>query len=157
VTFISRPGHPTYLDDDLIAKILEAIPQVMIMKHVASILCIPYQTFHTWMTRGGSDIREGLHDSIFAKLHAAYYRKRSEVMREKLEVLSLCPKNYGAITWILEKCFKDDFEVMSESHKQLLDWVENYVKPLLAKGGFEHGVQETKEGRQETEEAEVQS
>lgn len=145
------PGPQTRLDDKMIENILEAIPKVIVMKHVAQLNNMNESTLRTWLKRGEREIAEGREDTIYVKLIRAYNKRRSEVLQEKLNILAGCPRNYGAITWILEKCFKDDFEVMSESHKQLLDWVENVIKPLLGKGAPLNG-EETEERREETEE-----
>lgn len=133
----NRPGPPTRLDDKMIADIIEAIPKVIIMKHVAQLNKLDESSLRGWLKRGNQEIREGITDTIHVKLVHAYNQKRSEVLQEKLAALATCPKNYGAITWLLEKCFREDFETKSEAHKQLEDLVLNYLKPIMEKGGFE--------------------
>lgn len=133
----NKPGPQTALDDAMIVKIIDAIPKVIIRKHVAQLNNLNESTLRTWLKRGNNEIREGIEDTIYVKLVQAYNKRRSEVLEEKLTSLATCPKNYGAITWILEKCFKDDFEVKSEAHKQLEDFVINYLKPIMEKGGFD--------------------
>lgn len=128
----------TYLDELLIRDIVAAVPRVLIMKHVASLCEVPYKTLNHWIRRGKKDIEEGKEGSIYAKLVTAYNKKRSEVLEEKLFELKQCPKNYGALTWTLEKCFREDFEGKSELHKQLEDIVFNYLKPIVDKSGFEN-------------------
>jgi hypothetical protein len=144
---LNGPGPVTRLDDNLIKVITDAIPRVIIQQHVAYLTDIPPQTLHHWLKRGNTEIKEGISpdDSIYVKLSQAYYHKRSEVLEEKLARLDECPKNYGAITWLLEKCFKDDFESKSDHVKQLEDYVLNFIKPMMAKGGFESGRKETEE------------
>ena len=138
-------GPHTYLDDVLIEKIIAAVPQVFIMRHVANLIKLNDKTLYCWMKRGDKDIQAGEETSVYAKLYKSYQQALSEALREKLEILARCPKNYGAITWILEKCFKDDFETKSEAHKQLEDYVENVIKPMLGKGELANGGKETKE------------
>jgi hypothetical protein len=127
----------TYLDEQLIKEIVDAVPKVLLMKHVAQLCDLPYTTLFTWIKRGRKDLEEGENGSIYAKLVLAYSKKQSEALAERLALLDGCPKNYGAITWKLEKCFKKDFGNKSEAHKQLEDFVFNYLKPIVDKGGME--------------------
>jgi hypothetical protein len=133
----NRSGPPSRLDEKMIADLVEAIPKVIIMRHVAHLNKLHHDTLRTWLKRGNQEIRDGLTDTIYVRLAHACNQKRSEVLQQKLEELATCPKNYGAITWLLEKCYRDDFETKSEAHKQLEDLVLNYLKPIMEKGGFE--------------------
>lgn len=149
---LNGTGPVTALDDKLIQKICATVPRVPILKHVANLLCIPYTTLHHWLTRGNREMTEGINDSIYVSFALQYNRAWSEFLALKLEELGECPKSYGAITWILEKCFREDFEVKSEYVKQLEDYVLNFVKPMMVKGGFEDAGKETTETNQQNQE-----
>lgn len=136
-----RPGHPTYLDDALIETIILNIPRVFIMKHVAQLSDIPYKTLFHWMTRGKKEIEADSEETIYTKLYRAYQKKRSEALADKLEELTKCPRNYGAIVWILEHCYKKEFMTLPEDVQKIIDWVNNHIKPMLEKGGSINGDQ----------------
>src|SRR6188768_1859787 len=129
------PGRPPELTQEIIDRIIDAIPEVLTQNQIAYRAMILPQRLSDYLIMGNRDRLEGNQNTICAQLADKYYYTRSTILKEKLENLSQCPKNYGAITWILEHCFKDDFEIMSDAHKQLLDWVDNVIKPLLRKQG----------------------
>lgn len=124
----------TYLDEGLIREIVDAVPKVLLMKHVAQLCQLPYTTLYTWIKKGKKEIEEGGGGSIYAKLALAYFRKQSESLAEMLGSLDCCPRNYGAITWKIEKCFRKDFGDKTESHKELEDFVFKHLRPLLDSG-----------------------
>lgn len=130
-------NNVTYLDEELIEKIVASVPEVFFMKHVANLNKIPYQTLHHWMTHGNKDIKAGIEDSIYAKLVKSYYHKRSEALKEKIAQL-LAAKNASAITWLLERCYREEFGVKSEFQKRMEDFILNYLPPLIDQGGLEH-------------------
>ena len=145
------PWHHTILNQQLIDRLLDAIPRVVVDRQVALYCGINPSRLYDWIRFGQRDMDAGINNSIYADFFQQYFEKKSQVLEAKLNKLSTCPKNYGAITYILDRCFKDDFEVMSEDHKKLLDYVENIIKPLLSKGALLDG-KETQERREETEE-----
>lgn len=145
------PGHHTTLNNETIERIINAIPEVIVQQQVAYRSKTHPATLSQWLKLGNRDLKEGKNSTLYAQLAEKYYLKRSDVLKQKLDQLAVCPKNYGAITWILEKCFKDDFEVMSEAHKQLLEWVEVFVKPLLRQGGYLHETENAEEAIEDTQ------
>jgi hypothetical protein len=146
------PWHHTILDQNLIDRILDAIPKVFIQNQIAHLCGIYPQRLSDWIKFGKRDMESGVKNSIYADFYQQYHEARAEALHQKLKHLSMCPKNYGAITFILERCFKDEFEVMSESHKQLLDLVENVIKPLLRQGGHLNEAKITQEAGKDAEE-----
>lgn len=139
------PWHHTILDQKLIDRLLDAIPKVMVDRQVAHYCGIYPQRLSDWIKFGQRDMKAGKHNSLYADFYQQYFEKKAEVLAEKLSVLGSCPERYGAITWILEHCFKDDFETKSEAHKQLEDLVLNVIKPIMEKGGLDLVRQETEE------------
>ncbi len=138
-------GHHTILTQSMIDNIIKAVPQVLIQNQVAGLVGIPRQYLSLWLKYGERDIQRGTENSLFAQLYDRFYKSRAEVLRDKLLFLSTCPKNYGAITWIIEKCFREDFGAESEEMKQLKDLVFNQILPLIGKGVIPDGGRETKE------------
>ena len=137
VTFHYPEGRRTKLDNELIEQILTAIPQVLIQSQVAAMCYIPRQTLNEWLNRGQ---RESLNnqETIFAQLADRYHAVKAAVLREHLMWLRLCPKNYQALTWILEKCFREDFGAESEELRELRE-IFKQLLPLLGKGGLLNG------------------
>ncbi len=95
------PWHHTILDQNTIDRILDAIPKVMIQSKIAAMCGIYPQRLSDWIKFGKRDMEAGLKNSIYADFLQQYEERRAEVLHEKLLFLSTCPKNYGAITWIL--------------------------------------------------------
>lgn len=133
-------SNPAYLDDLIIQQVVEAVPRAFIMKHVAQLCDIPYKTFFHWMRRGKRELQND-EDSIYTQLVTAYNKALSEAMVELLNELKTCPKNYGAVIWILEHCYKKEFMTLPEDVQKVLDWVNNHIKPALEKGGSINGEQ----------------
>lgn len=151
----SRRGPVTKLDEALIEQIIVHVPRVFYLKHVARLSKIAYSTMHEWMQRGEKELEsesEEDEESIYVKFYNAYQIALSEALAEKLAVLSTCPKNYGAIVWILEHCYKQEFMSLPEDVQKILDWVNDHIKPMLAKGATVNG-EEIKSLDQESDQA----
>lgn len=148
------PGRPLELNEAIIQRILEAVPKVIIPSQVAALSRVPKQTLSRWLINGKRDSNNGI-SSLFAQLWDSFTEEQAKVAAETITKLRKCPKNYGALTFILEKCFKDDFESKSDVQKQLEDYVYNVIKPLLSKGELRDGLQETKERASQTEAEEI--
>lgn len=146
---VNRTGRPSDLTHEIIYRILSAIPEVLIKQQVAYRARILPQRLSEWLKWGAEDLDAGT-DSIYAQLAEKYNLARSDALMGYLLKLGVCPKNYGALTWILEKCFKDEFEAKSEFQKQLEDYVFNKLPPLLDKGGQGDGGKELDQGRDQT-------
>ena len=122
--------------------ILEKLNIIFYLKHVARLSKIAYSTMHEWMQRGEKELEsesEEDEESIYVKFYNAYQIALSEALAEKLAILSTCPKNYGAIVWILEHCYKQEFMSLPEDVQKILDWVNDHIKPMLAKGATVNG------------------
>lgn len=133
-------SNPAYLDENIIKQVIEAVPRVFIMKHVSQLCDIPYKTFYHWMKRGKREL-DANEDTIYTKLNLAYNRALSDALVALLSELRECPKNYGAIVWILEHCYKKEFMTLPDDVQKILDWVNKDVLPVLEKGGSINGEQ----------------
>lgn len=103
-----KSGRPSQLTDEVKSVILQAIPEVIVQNQVAARARIPKQTLSTWLVRGKSDREKGI-DSIFAQFSDDYYFTLTEVVKDAIAKLKSMPKSFGSLTWILEKCFREDF------------------------------------------------
>jgi hypothetical protein len=138
------PGNPITLTKEIMERVLENVSKVIIQNQVAHLSKVPKSTLSDWLIRGTKDSEMG-RDTIFAQLSDRFREEQAKVAAQTVTQLRGCPKNYGALTFLLEKCFKDDFEAKSESHKQLEDYVLNFIKPRMGKGDLADGISEAKE------------
>jgi hypothetical protein len=139
------PWHHTILDQDVIDRILDAIPKVLVPRQIAHYCGLDPNRLYDWIKFGKRDMEMGKHNSIYADFLQQYNEKMAETLHKKLKRLDVCPRNYGAITWVLERAFKDDFETKSEAQKQLEDYVFNVIEPMLRQGGVPHVITATQE------------
>lgn len=132
------PGRPPDITEEIIERIIENVPKVVIQNQVAHLSKVPKSTMDDWLKRGIRDSENGI-NSLFAQFSERFKEAQAKVASECITFLRHCPKNYGALTFILERCFKDDFETKSDAQKQLEDYVDNVIKPLINKGEIIHG------------------
>lgn len=125
-------GFHTSLTNQVKERVIEATSQVIVLPQIAALSGVPLTTLRGWLHRGAKDKIGGI-ESIFAQLSSEFYKARGEVVRDLLNQLRSCPKNYGALTWILEKCFKEDFGAESEEMKELRELFKS-ILPLIGKG-----------------------
>lgn len=126
-------GRPLELDEYRKQKILAAIPEVIVQAQVAKRARIPKQTLNTWLVRGQKEKLLGL-DTEYTRFSDEYDYAQSQVVCETLADLRKKPKSYGALVWILERCFKSDFGDDSDQIQYLMDIVYNQILPILGKG-----------------------
>lgn len=145
---ISSPiGRPSELTDEVKARLLQAVPLVIVPNQVAAYAKVPKSSLKNWLKRGESDLNEHI-DSTYAQFWAEFKAIQAQVVREHIALLRTCPKNYGALTWILEKCFREDFGADSEEMRELRDLFK-LILPLLGKGEATNGSKEAQELHQE--------
>lgn len=146
-SYVSR----TMLDQELIDSIIFAVPQVIVQNQVAAFCGIHRMNLSSWLKRGDEEHLNGI-ESVFSQLAVRYHETRSHVVKNLVFELKQCPKNYQALVWLLEKCFREDFGSESEEIRELRQMFIQ-ILPLLGKGDLNHGNQ-TKEldskGNQET-------
>lgn len=150
----NNPGRPPGLTEEMIPAIISATYKVIIPNQVAGLCNIPRSTFKEWLQKGKEHINLG-QDSIYAQLSAKFTKAQSEVCSEIISNLKFCPKNYGALTWILEKCFKEDFMSLPEDVQKMLDFFINELPKLKGKGEFPHVGKETQSRSEKTETEEI--
>ncbi len=147
-----QPAHrPHTLTEELLEKIIEATPQVLVVNQIAGLCMIPRSTLKDWMATGIEDAKSGK-DTIFAQLSARFHEAKAKEVRILIAYLRTCPKNYQSVTWILEKCFREDFGADSEELKELRELFKQ-ILPLIGKGDAINGKETEKpaiEAREET-------
>lgn len=151
MTISNPPGRPCELTEEVQVRIFTALPQVLIQRQVAFAAMIHPSTLNTWLTSGDKDQIEGV-DSIYAQFSYKYHSLRAACLAEKLRFLSACPKNYGALTWTLEKCFREDCGPEAAEIRELREMFLK-ILPLLSKGVASNESEETNDKTQPQREA----
>ncbi len=72
-------------------------------------------------------MEEGNH-TIYAQLTDDYYHALSDIVAESITDIRQCPKNYQALTWLLERCFRKDFGNDSELIGEILSNFEKIAE-----------------------------
>ena len=137
------PGRPPELTTELKDKLIDAAARVLVPNQIAAKCKVHKSTLYDWLNRGEVDSNSGI-NSIFAQLSEGVREAKSHVCDELLSKLKTCPRNYGALTFILSKAFKEDFEDLPEDVKQMVDIYIKVIKPLMDKGAINYGKEETK-------------
>ena len=115
-----KMGAPTLLNDDVHKIIVDAVRQDLLLTQGARAASISNWTLKNWMVQGNEDVKEG-NDSPFAHLFTSVRKAQRENITELLNKLKTCPKNHGAITWILERCCREDFSANAEWEEEIRD------------------------------------
>lgn len=129
------PGFHTTLTQQKIDDIIAAVPEVIIQNQVAHRAKVTPKQLDVWLDEGERDANLGKNDSIFAQLFHKYHYARTEVVKKNLDTLQCCPRNYQALTWTLEKCFRGDFGKDSDQIQKLLE----LVGIVIAEKGLQNG------------------
>ena len=141
MTITNPPGRPPELSEEVQARIFTALPQVLIQRQVAFAAMIHPNTLNNWILRGEKDQSENI-DSVYAQFWGKYHSLRAACLAEKLNHLAACPKNYGALTWTLERCFREDCGPEAQEIRELRELFTK-ILPLLSKGATIDEPQET--------------
>lgn len=136
---LNPAGRPSDLTPELLNQIINAVPRVIIQSQVAKLVKTTKQNISLWLKRGEIDQKENKR-TIYREFYDEFYAAQARVVEEKLASLGKCPRNYQALTWILEKCFREDFGSESEEIRQLKALFVK-ILPVLEKG-ISHGGKE---------------
>lgn len=114
----ARAGRPPDLNGDKYQLLLEAIPKVIIQQHVAYYARVSPSALSVWLNRGKEE-QETNPESIYAQFVKDYHAARCKVISDKLELIAYNPDLRAGNSWILEKCFREDFGKESEEMREL--------------------------------------
>lgn len=146
------PGPQPQLTVELKAKLVDAASKVLVPNQIAAKCRVPKSNLYRWLAYGERDAEAGI-SSIYAQMWEEVREAQSNVAEELLNKLKTHPKNYGALTFILTKCFKEDFEDLPEDVKNMVDVFIKVIKPLMDKGEIIHGREKTEEMDSESNQA----
>lgn len=146
-TFIDSPqGNPLTLTPEIIGRVIENTPKVFLVNQIAGLSGVHKSNLHRWLKIGEADSKAGL-DTIHTQLWNGYFNSKAAKCSELLQKLEECPKNYGALTWILEKCFREEFETKSDAQRKLEEYVFNVIQPMMKGATFDGQNNSTEEDK----------
>jgi hypothetical protein len=128
----NKGGRLWDLTPKLIDHIVSNVPNVYFIKPVSVLSGVSQNNLSRWLIRGEKEFNndeDTLCSQLWLRYNAAKYADSKEIVAE----LKGCPRNYGALTFLLERCFKEEFEQKSDTQKQLEDIVFNQLAPMLNK------------------------
>lgn len=138
------PGRPArLLDDETKQRILDAVPKVIVQNQVAAMARISKSNLSRWLSMGEADVENDI-DSVYAQFWNEYRAAKAHVLYKSLLMIANRTPNYGALIWIIEKCFREDFGKESEEFRRIAEMFK-MIFPLIGKGELLNGSQETKE------------
>jgi hypothetical protein len=116
--------RPQQLTDEALAKILHHAYSDLLLNNAARIAKVHEQTLKSWMERGKEDLTN-LRPTFLANFFTQVREKQATKISELLHKIENCAKNWQALAWKLEKCFREDFGADAPEFKELLD---QYIK-----------------------------
>jgi len=144
-----KGGRITDLTPMLVDTIVSNVPNVYFIRPVSVLSGVSETNLSRWLIRGEKELNDN-QDTIYSELWVRFNAAKYGDSRDMLIRLKECPRNYGALTFILERCFKEDFAQKSDTQMRLEDIVFNQIAPMLNKDPS-NGSQETEELHQESD------
>jgi len=97
-----------------------------------------HQTVFNWLKYGERDLIAGK-DTHFAHFFANVCEARADKVAELIEVIESMPKSWQAISWLLEKCCREEFGKESSLYQDLLDDYKHLMQVVLDAKGISNG------------------
>ncbi len=106
-------GRPTALNDDVQAKVVEALTVGSTYKHAAQYAGVTYDTFNNWMKRGGK-AKSGKYFEFFNAVKKA----EAECLARNLLIINKSAQGgtWQAAAWIAERRFPEDYGRQRHEH-----------------------------------------
>lgn len=111
------PNEPTA---EITQKMGESVRQYMAVGLCASALRIHPIVASRWMQQGEQDILDKKWTS-YAEFCLTVRENQAEKGKEILTKVSTCPKNWQALTWMLQNCLREEFGSEAKEYKELLE------------------------------------
>lgn len=147
----NKGGRCWSLTPLLIDHIVSNVPNVYFVRPVALLSGVSESNLSRWLIRGEEEFNNN-EDTLCSNLFMRFNAAKFSDSRDLVIKLKECPRNYGALTFILERCFRDEFEAKTEMQKKLEDLVFNKIEPLLGKGDISNGRQNEEDRAQDRQE-----
>lgn len=131
------PGQPTKFCPEMTAKILEGIKACLVMTQACSYAGISRWSVYNWLEKGMNDIKNDI-CSEYAQFFYSVKRTQADEIKELIETIRLRKKNWQALAWLLERCFREDFgqdagiiqDLLAKCEKLEQDFKRVYENPL---------------------------
>jgi hypothetical protein len=136
------PGiRPTALTDAVVTRILYFVEQDILLNNAARCARIHSDTLERWLKIGEDDVIND-RDTFLAQFYLQVKEKQGNKISIILQKIEDCTKNWQALAWKLEKCFREDFGIDANEFKYML---ESYNKlrddfMLMKESSKIHGV-----------------
>lgn len=113
-----RPPIPP--TDEQIEKMSQDVRKYMSIGLCASAMRIAPRIAFRWMEQGFEDAEQGL-ITPYTRFCLSVRENQARRGQELLDRVSECPKNWQALTWILQNCLREEFGSDAKEYKELLD------------------------------------
>lgn len=127
---VNKPGAPTLFSAEKAAIIVEEVRDNLSINNAARIARVNHQTPHNWMKKGIADKEKGL-NTEYVQFLDNIREAQGQKVRQLMKTVEKMPKQWQAISWLLEKCCAEDFGKDSELYKQLLDDYKMLMQSLI--------------------------
>jgi hypothetical protein len=118
---VNLGGRPSIAPtDEQIEKIGQSVRKYMAIGLCASALRIVPRTAMRWMEQGYEDAEKGL-VTQYSRFCLAVRENQAIRGQELLDRVAECPKNWQALTWILQNCLREEFGSDAKEYKELLE------------------------------------
>jgi hypothetical protein len=121
---INVGDRPHQITDEVYAKILHHAYSDLILNNAARCARVHEDTLKRWMFIGKEDLQFN-RVTFLASFYVQVREKQATKISELLQKIENCSKNWQALAWKLEKCFREDFGADAPEFKELLD---QYIK-----------------------------
>ncbi len=101
-------GRPTKFTPEMQERILEGMKKVLVKRHAAAYAGIHHKTLYRYLEWGEEDLLNDL-DTDYAKFCAAFKRTQADKIDELVDGIQSRKKNWQALAWLLERCFRQDY------------------------------------------------
>jgi hypothetical protein len=112
--------RPEKLTDEVIAKILYFAEADLLLNNAARCARVHEDTLKRWMELGRQDIKDD-RETFLASFYLQVREKQALKISKLLDMIETGAKNWQALAWKLEKCFREDFGLDAPEYKELLD------------------------------------
>lgn len=151
MAYTFRAGRPLTLNEDMIDYLCSFVPGNHSIKQVSRLSGVANSTIDEWLTRGEIDQKNGT-DSLHAQFSEAFNKAIGREVNALLtEMASI--GNYQSVSWMLEKCYPEDYGHDAPQMKELRE----LFKLSQEMRENSNGNQEAKKARTKTQETEIQS
>lgn len=139
-----------FLREDQIDLIAEGFAKTFTIRRAAGYAKVSAYHVKKWIENGEQDLINDV-DSINAQLFIKVAYRLSEKSADYIARLENCPNNAGSLTWILEKCLREDYGSESAEYKELLDLYKNLLQSYktLSEKNYSKEINNEKENEKE--------